>query len=74
MKYGKIAFTAGVMFTVGRYVGEEIVAVIDKAAKIGLQKYAENGNERAQQICKNIGINVAGQSDYEKDVIGFKAN
>ena len=71
MKYGRTAFVVGFMFTVGKYVGEELIGFTEGAIKAMLRINAKNGNITALRMCKTMGVEI---DPAAKDiVIGFKA-
>ena len=71
MKYGRTAFVVGFMFTVGKYVGEELIGFTEGAIKATLRINAKNGNVTALRMCKSMGIKI--DSVAKDTVIGFKA-
>lgn len=73
MKYGRTAFTVGVMFTVGKYVGESIVELAEEVIKRGIRKAGQNGNKYAQDACESLGMDI-NNNFTDKTVIGFKAD
>ena len=74
MKYGRTAFVVGVMFTIGKHVGEGLLGATETVVKRALQSQAKNGNEYAQTMCKKMGIQVDNQNAVKDSVIGFKAD
>ena len=73
MKYGKTAFVVGVMFTVGKYVGEALIGGTEKVVEEALRQGGKNGNKFAQDVCKKAGMRIDNQPVTEDAVIGFKA-
>lgn len=55
MKYAKFAFVMGLTFTLGKYIGETVVDVVDRAAVAALKVGGRQGNKCAQTICKTMG-------------------
>lgn len=74
MSYAKTAFVVGVMFTFGKYVGGELAGATEMFVRGVLRNSAANGNEFAQKVCKNVGMNVESKQNTEDTVIGFKVN
>ena len=71
MKYCRTALVVGFMFTVGKYVGEELIGFTEGVIKATLRINAKNGNETARNMCKIMGVKI---DPVAKDtVIGFKA-
>lgn len=73
----KVAFAAGVGFTVGKYVGGWVNAAMDGVTSGVLKSLAKHENETAQHVCErnNIEYEESDKKKQESDKVemGFHA-